>query len=96
MDAILNTWGRYVEKAVILSNTPKDLPVNKIATHSVKGIAGTDNATTTSWKVQKVATLNGGRSRPPKESWGDIFKVMANELRLDPGLQWIVRSDSDT
>lgn len=83
MNAILDTWGRHVEQAVIMSNTPDDLPTQRLA--KLDG-----------WRVQEAESLQGGRTRDPKESWSEIFQVMKTELRRHPEIRWIVRSDSDT
>jgi hypothetical protein len=84
MNAILDTWGRHVEQAVIMSNTPNDLPIERLA--KLDG----------SWRVHEAASLGRGRNRDPKESWTEVFQLLDTELRRDPGIRWIVRSDSDT
>lgn len=66
-----------------MSNTPHDLPTERLAMLP-------------HWRVQETPSLNGGRNRDPKESWIEIFQLMSQEIRRDPHLGWIVRSDSDT
>ena len=84
MNAILDTWGAKVRRGIILSNTPDDLPVDRIqATHGV-------------WRILPSQSLEGGTDRDAKSSWHEFIQAVHDELERDPTIRWIVRSDSDT
>jgi hypothetical protein len=87
MDAILDTWGSKVTRAVIMSNTPEDLPLDRIDAKN------NHNAT---WRVEYASSLDKGKHRDPRESWSETVRIIHVELERDPSIQWIVRSDSDT
>ena len=96
MDAILDTWGKHVKHAIVMSNTPNDLPLERM-----KSINNNNTiSSSSSWTVQYASSLEGGKLRQSKEFWNETINIIHEYLSTSPTstneIQWIVRSDSDT
>jgi len=87
MEAILDTWGNQVDLALVMSNTPRELPLQRI---------GARNNRNSSWQVRPSATLGGGPDRPAEVFWKETISFLVENFQNYPDLKWIVRSDSDT
>jgi hypothetical protein len=85
MDAILDTWGKRVKHALIMTNTPKDLPLDRI----MKSHA-------TAWQIYNTTSMAEGSWRNGPIFWKDAIDTVHTTLQMFPNLKWVVRSDSDT
>lgn len=93
MTAILDTWGAKVQKAVIMSNTPDWLPLDRIQQRHQQS---SDDAAGGRWTIHNTSSLVGGGERSPYDSWNENVRVLADLLKHDTDIQWVVRSDCDT
>jgi len=50
----------------------------------------------TGWQLEKSSFSGRGPDRPAEESWMEIFHIVSEYIRKRPGIDWVVRSDSDT
>ena len=87
MEAIMQTWGKTLNRVLVLSNTPNDMPAAFTNNH---------NTSIKSWHISVFDLMKDGGKRPSRESWEESVKKMHDELQDDPSIEWVVRSDSDT